>query len=170
MALILCAGAWAAARGRLLRVAAVVVPLVVVVLVMPESPLAARVSGLEEDLSTLERIVMIRDTFMQIAGSPIFGSAFIELNSGIYPHNVLLEAGLALGIPLAFVLATLLIMGAMRAWRTLQGSDDLLGLLFLQVLIAGMLSDALFAAAGLWSLLALLLGPAYTPLRRPASV
>lgn len=161
LALVVCGSAWAAARGALLRVLLVAIPLAVLVLVSPASPLAARVAGLGEDLSTLERVILLQDTILQIADAPLFGSAFVELNSGLYPHVVFLDAALAFGIPLAMVFAALVGLGAVRAWRTLRTANDLLGLLFLQMVVAGFLSDALFASAGLWSVLAVLLGPSF---------
>lgn len=161
LALVICVTAWAAARGFLLKILIVGIPLVVLILLSPVSPLADRLAGLGEDPSTLERVVLLRDTFRQVADSPLLGSAFVELNSGLYPHNMLLDAALAFGIPLALGFTWLVAIGAIRAWGTLRTPEDLLGLLFVQTLVGGLVSGALFGATGFWCLLALLLGPGY---------
>ena len=91
--------------------------------------------------------------------SPIFGSAFVELNSGYYPHNVLLEAGMSVGVPLALVFLFVLMVAAHRAWTALNSSAHLLvGLLFFQAAVGAMISDSLFGGTVLWVTTALLLG------------
>lgn len=162
LALVVVFTVWAAARGTLIRVGVAGLPLLAFTLLTPVNPLANRLASMSEDLSTLDRIVLLRDSLDQVLGSPIFGSAFIEFSSGMYPHNMLLDAALALGIPLALVFVGLAATGAIGAWRSLRTRDSLLGLLFVQALVAGMLSGALFAATGFWCLLALLLRPGCT--------
>jgi hypothetical protein len=163
-ALLVCLAAWSMRRGRLLRLVLLAAPLLAVLLVSSSSPLASRIVNAAEDLSTLDRVILLQDTVRQISSAPLTGSAFVELNSGTYPHNILLEASLAVGLPMAGLLAVLLAIGASRAVSILNSDNDLLGLLFLQALVAGMLSEAMFAASALWCSLALLLGA--VPVRR----
>jgi hypothetical protein len=142
---------------------ALALPAAVLLLLSGDNPLAARVAASSEDLSTLDRLVLIENSLRQIEASPWWGSAFVELESGYYPHNIVLEAGMALGLPLTLVLLGLLWHTCRLAWRALASFDeDLLGLLFLQGLIEVTLSGAIFGATLLWISMALLLRP-----RRP---
>ena len=113
--LILCAGLWALRRGRGWRMALVALPLLVWFTVATENPLAARLEQQSSgDTSTSDRVEMIADSLNQIEGSPLIGSAFIELNSGYYPHNVFVEAGLAFGVPVALVFAGMIFVVRIR--------------------------------------------------------
>ncbi len=159
LALIICLAIWAASKGAIWKLILFGLPTLMFVVFAPVSPLAARFAGLGEDVSTLDRLVILRDSINQAAESPLFGSAFVELNSGLYPHNLFLDAVLAFGIPLAIVFAVLVGIATVRSLRCLQTGTELLGLLFIQSLIGGMLSGAMFAATSFWCLLALLLGP-----------
>jgi O-antigen ligase len=161
LALIVCAAVWAASRGAFGRFLLLGLPVLGFVAFAPASPLAARLAGLGEDVSTLDRLLILRDSIEQGLDSPLYGSAFVELNSGLYPHNLFLDAILAFGFPLAIVFAVLVGIATIRALRCLRNGQELLGLLFFQSLIGGMLSGAIFAATGFWCLLALLLGPEF---------
>ena len=172
LALAICWVVWSlrrvSARWPLILLA---LPVASFVLIGSESALLERVAASAEDLSTLDRLVLIENSLAQIAESPIFGSAFVELESGVYPHNILLEAAMALGIPIALAFAGLLIFGVSRAWQALDSPDtELLGLLYLQSIVEGAVSGAMFGAALMWITLALLLRPsAYVVSRVPKS-
>ncbi len=84
------------------------------------------------------------------------GSAFVELNSEFYPHDLYVEAPMALGIPLGLVFIGMAVFGAFRAWKELKGDNYLLGLLYFQGMLAGTISGSLFAAALFWIVLAIL--------------
>ena len=161
LALIICLAIWAVSRGAVWKLMFMGLPMLLLLVYAPVSPLAERLAGLGEDMSTLDRLVILRDSINQAADSPLFGSAFVELNSGLYPHNLFLDALLAFGLPLAIVFAVLVGIGVIRSLRCLQNGRELLGLLFLQSLVGGMLSGAMFAATSFWCLLALLLGPMF---------
>jgi O-antigen ligase len=80
----------------------------------------------------------------------------VERNSGYYPHNVFLEAPMAMGIPMAIVFTTLIGFAVVKAWRALGSNADLLGLLFFQALLTATVAGALFGAIDLWIILVLL--------------
>jgi O-antigen ligase len=166
IALVLCMGLWAFRHGKTWKFAIIALPIVVWVMLSEDNPLAARLTGSGEDQSTAERLVILSDSFQQISDYPIIGSAFVEFNSGFYPHNVFVEAGLALGIPGALLFLVVMTLGAIRAWRSLKSEDHLLvGLLFFQGLFAASTSGAIFGAVMLWIPFALL-GPASSVKRR----
>jgi hypothetical protein len=107
--------------------------------------------------STQIRLTLIEDAIKQISTSPFIGSAFVELNSQQYPHNIFIEAALAVGIPFAIVFFIIITKGIIEAWKSLQANYFLLPLLYFQALIGSMVSGALFGAPMLWVTLALLL-------------
>jgi hypothetical protein len=57
-----------------------------------------RFTNLAEDASVLERLLVQRLSFDQAMSSPYFGSAYLELTTLAYPHNLLIEAFMALGM------------------------------------------------------------------------
>ena len=132
-------------------------PMLVWVSLSTANPLADRLADAGDDSSTVDRVVMISDSFEQIADSPLIGSAFVELNSGFYPHNIFVESGLAFGIPVALVFTGMIFVGVGRAWKTLKTNNyDLLGLLFFQGLLDATFSGSLYGMLQLWVLLAML--------------
>ena len=158
LALVLCMGIWGFRTRQLWKLLLLSIPVLVFVVASEGSPLAARLSGSADDESTLDRIVLLNDSFTQIEGSPIIGSAFVELKSGFYPHNVFVEAALAMGIPGALLFMALMTFGAWKAWRSLGTDEALLGLLFFAGLFAATISGALFGAITLWIPIAMLSG------------
>jgi hypothetical protein len=154
--LFVCLGLWALRRGHALRLGILGLPVLVWLALSTENPLADRLAGSGDDSSTLERVEMINDSFVQIEDSPIIGSAFVELNSGYYPHNVFVEAGLAFGVPIALVFLGMISIGIVRAWKTLKTDWDLLGLLFFQGLLDAALAGSLYGMTQLWLTLAIL--------------
>ncbi len=156
LALAICVGLWSIRRGYLLRYTILMAPFFILLLSSDTNVLAQRVERADVDLSTLDRVTLIGDTLNQISESPVIGSAFVERHSGFYPHNVFLEAPMAVGIPMGIVFASLIWVAALRAWRTLRGDADLLGLLFFQAVLSAAVSGALFGAIDLWTILVLL--------------
>jgi len=153
--LMFCLGLWGIRRGFAVRLGLLGLPVMALVLTS-SVPLADRFAGTEDDSSTLDRVVMIKDSVDQIAGSPLIGSAFVELNSGFYPHNVFLEAGLAFGVPVALVFTGMFLVGARRAWASLKTDCDLLGLLYFAALLESAIAGSIYGMTQLWVTLVLL--------------
>ena len=156
MALVLCVGIWAMRRGYFLWFLTLVIPFIVLALEFGDNALALRLAGSEEDQSTADHLALVANSISQIAGSPFFGSAFVELDSGFYPHNVFIEAPMAMGIPVGILFTGVLLVGAHRSWIILKGDNDLLGLLYFQGLLSASVSGAIFGATLLWVSLAML--------------
>ena len=156
LALVFCMGLWAIRNGQAWKFGILAVPLLVVALASEGNPLVERLSGSQEDESTIDRLIVLTDSLHQIEGSPFLGSAFVELNSGFYPHNVFIEAALAFGIPGALLFLALMMFGCFRSWQLLKGTNALLGLLYFEALFAASTSGAIFGATLLWVTLALL--------------
>jgi O-antigen ligase len=156
LALLLCVGLWALRRRQVWKLATLALPLLIWLIVSNDNPLATRLAGSEEDQSTADRLVIFNDSVAQIASAPLVGSAFVELNSGYYPHDVFIEAALAFGIPVALVFLGLMLVGTYKAWRTLNSDYDLLGLIFFQGLLAAAVSGSIYGSMLLWVTLAML--------------
>ncbi len=155
LTLVISVGLLATRRRNLFRFAMIAAPAAIWLIVSDASPLGARIAASSDDQSTLDRIVVLSDSIQQIADAPWIGSAFVELNSGFYPHNVFVEAAMALGLPIGVLFTGLVLFGAIRAWRDLRGNNYLLGLLYIQAILASAISGSLYGSTMLWVVLAL---------------
>lgn len=163
---------WAASRGPLLSLVAagallllvkrraswaiVVCLLALPLLLNSESELLTRFSGIDEDDSALERLVLQASAIEQFLASPFFGAAFVEPLLLSYPHNLFIEVAMALGM------SGLVLLG-MTLWRTARGMRFefrkrrlLLPLLFTQYFVAAQFSGSLYSSAPLWAVVGLL--------------
>jgi len=156
LALMVCGGLWAVRRGYALRFGFLAMPVLIWVLISNDNPLAARLEGSADDQSTVDRLMIFDDSLTQIKNSPLIGSAFVELNSGYYPHNIIVEAGLAFGVPVAIVFTGMIAIATYRAWKSLKGDYDLLGLIYFQGLFAAVISSSIYGAILMWLPLAIL--------------
>lgn len=156
--LLFCVGLVGVRRGHFLKVVllAAILTLLVWLTVSTESLLANRILASADDMSTIDRLVLIRDSFGQIEASPLIGSAFVELNSGYYPHNIFVEAALAFGLPIALLFTVLIAVAIRKAWNSLKTEYWLLALLFFQGLLDATLAGSLWGMTQLWVTLAML--------------
>ena len=149
---------WSLRRGAFIRLMLVAVPLAAVAILSGSNPLAERIAATDEDLSTLDRLFLIQDSLQQIVDYPWIGSAFVELKSGFYAHNILLEAAMSLGLPMTFVLVLVLLRGLAASWSLLSTEYDLIGLLFVQGISTSILAGSMFGATVMWVSLTMALG------------
>jgi len=156
LALLACIGLYAMRRGKMLRFAILVLPVSLWLVTSASSPLAERLAAAGEDESTTDRIVVLTDSIDQIASAPLIGSAFVELNSGFYPHDVFVEASMALGVPVGLLFAGLVLFGLVKALKELKGPNYLLPMLYIQGVLAAAISGSLFGSTLLWVTLAIL--------------
>jgi O-antigen ligase len=106
------------------------------------------------DASTNERVAVSQGAFLQFWSSPIIGSALYELETGIYPHNIIVESLMAGGV-IGFALLVFVIVKCSRTALHLlsipQGASWL-GLLYFQYLVGAMFSGSMFSEMHLWAL------------------
>jgi hypothetical protein len=150
LALLLGGALWGFRNGQTWKFAILALPVLVAAFALEGNPLVARLSASGDDESTVTRIVILSDSINQIAVAPLIGSAFVEYNSGYYPHNIFVETAMALGIPVALLFLALMLFGSWSAWKTLKGEYTLLGLLFFQGLFAASTTGSIFGAISLW--------------------
>lgn len=145
-------------KGRLPAWIALLVALASIVYATAlEMPVVARIGSIQDDYSTQNRFDMIQDTFEQIAGSPWFGSAYIELHSGFYPHNQFLEAAMAVGVPLGIVYLVLCGFGLYAILRTKVGDNLFLASCYIGALINSVFSGSLWGNITMWLSLTVIL-------------
>jgi len=132
----------------------------------PETALWERFAGVEEDESSLERLVLQGSALTAFLTSPLWGSAFVEPLLLTYPHNLFIEAAMALGVIGLVLLLVLLCRSAQPALQQLRLRRLLLPLLSLQYFIAAQLSGSIYGNSALWACVALLVGSAVAPRRR----
>lgn len=123
-------------------------------------PLWERVVNMRSDASTTIRLQLYADAYQQFLDNPVLGSAYVERNSGTYPHNLILESFMSLGIVGGVLFIILNIAGMNRSWKCAMQGRVLLPMLYVQAFTSSLFSGALYAHAPLWAMLAIILSPA----------
>lgn len=157
VALGVAAVAFAGATGRwrwLLVMALLLLPQ----LLSEDSEIWRRFSTIEDDDSSLERLLLQGNAIAQFLDRPILGSAFVELRMLTYPHNLFIETAMALGVVGLVVLCVVLYKGIATAIPRTRRGAGLVPLLFVQYFVGVQFSGAIWGNAGLWATTALLIG------------
>lgn len=117
-------------------------------------------SKIGTDQSSGERFDVIGIAFQEIGNNWTFGSSYTLPDGLGYPHNIFVEAFMAMGV-LGFTLfAALCIRTGIAAARNLGDKNGMLALIFFQFILAGQFSGALYAGwPGFWVTMAVLLAP-----------
>jgi hypothetical protein len=97
------------------------------------------------------RFQMYKGAIAQFLSSPLLGDCLVERTSLSYPHNVVLEAFMALGVFGGILLCLLLAQGTKQALRIVRGRRPYayVGALFIQTVIGNMFSGGL-TDPGFW--------------------
>lgn len=117
-----------------------------------------RLADLEEDESFQQRLALQTDAVAQFLSSPLFGSAFIELESLDYPHNLFIEAAMALGVIGLLATCALVWLAAVQFIRRMRAGEILVPLLLMQYFIAIQFSGSLWGSTSFWAIMAVALG------------
>ncbi len=125
--------------------------------IMLDSSLFNRIESVMLDASTSHRVELIASTLQQIVLAPMHGSSFIVDGMNIYPHNVILEAAMTVGIPITCLFLILFIPAFNRYKQAYSMHGLFLYLIFIQYFIGSLLSGAIYASAALFVCMALLL-------------
>jgi O-antigen ligase len=157
IALLALAAATGRARRQLTRVAATILGAVVLVpLLVPGSTIGRALSAIvggASGLSTNGRAGLWAKAISEFSTHPLLGigtGGFAGLKAGeLYPHNVLLEAAVELGI-LGGIVAAWFIVSSLRRmiafWRSSVGADKLEASLIISLFLAALI-NALFSGA-----------------------
>jgi O-antigen ligase len=143
-----------------------------VLLAQTENELARRfVALLEptlEDESTLERIALIRNAVQQFVENPLLGGQLVDTEYFSYPHNLFLEALMAMGVVGTLALLAILMRSFLRSMHLLKQGELFIPLVLLQYFIAAQFSGAIWGWSAMWVPLASIISCG--PLTRRASV
>ena len=136
------------------------------------SELLLRFTDLDEDDSSLERLLLQSNAINQFLASPWLGSAYCELEFLEYPHNLFIETAMALGVVGLMVMSVLVYLAGVQFVRRIRDGETLLPLLLLQYLVAIQFSGSLWGANAFWAMMAVTLAgklrPQASPMRRRA--
>lgn len=116
-------------------------------------------SGLRlEDAAAVGRLVSFDGAWRQFAAHPLLGSALEETQTGLYPHNLFLEALMTTGLMGASAL-TIALAGLAGAVIRLLRTPALgwIAALALQYGLAAQFSGSIYSATAFWPLLGLVL-------------
>ena len=115
--------------------------------------------GVANGESAIGRYTVMTDAWNQFLENPVWGSSLVERNSLIYPHNFVVESFMATGIFGGLAFCYVVLHSVWKALRLLQRDaiNGWMALLYLQALIGGMLSGALYYAPAFWALLGIVI-------------
>jgi hypothetical protein len=150
---------------RRLVYAAPLLPLLLFLLpfIPTDHPLVAnaleRFDDIFDENGRLSLIWTAIDIFIQ---NPFLGGSYIDpvLGPGYYPHNIIIETAMALGLVGLALLAVLLFRVMRNVLRSDMASRPFTVMLLIQQLVAAQMSGALWASDALFMLIALALVPA----------
>lgn len=112
-----------------------------------------RVTGIIDE-SNAERRRLAGTAMQQFAERPLTGDAMVDRQKRDYPHNVLLEGGMALGIVGLIVVAAIVGSALSAAVRILGSRREAawLALIAIQYVVAAFFSGSLFLSDSFWVL------------------
>jgi O-antigen ligase len=107
-------------------------------------------NGLLEDRSSLERMRIYQEAIDAFLRNPIIGTSFALPESGGWAHNIFIEAAMALGVVGLVLLVILCLRSFASSVSALRTGGTMSAFLFLQFVVAGQFSGALWGWPGLW--------------------
>lgn len=99
------------------------------------------------DASSLERFQSMRLSLKLAADHPILGYAYIEPVTGTYPHNLLVESAMALGLFGAALMLLMQILLLQAAWRLAKLGEWLIAFLATTVFANAWISGSLWGSS-----------------------
>ncbi len=112
--------------------------------------LVERFQNLAADRSANDRLAIQASSIEQALASPVLGHAYAETISYFYPHNLLIESALAMGMGGLALMLYLQIRLLLMAMELLRRGQLLLPLMLLSAIVNANLSAALWSAPEFW--------------------
>jgi O-antigen ligase len=108
------------------------------------------------------RDLLYKDAFADFLDSPIIGKHFVLTHgtgAGWYPHNVILEVFMALGVIGGVIFVYLLFFAFKNSFKLIKYNNKAawFSLLFMQIIVFAFFSGSLYTTSSLWIMLFLLL-------------
>lgn len=155
IALVVCAIAFVIFTGRW-RLTVLLTLFVLPVVFGNVNQLESRFTEIEYDESVEDRLTLQTSALSEFQAHPFIGSAFVEPLTLSYPHNLIIETAMALGVVGLAVLLFVIVSACLQALRRLSQGELLYPLLFGQYLIAAQLSGAIYGNSALWATMIML--------------
>jgi O-antigen ligase len=127
-----------------------------VLLLGSDSHYFSRFESMDIDPSSLLRLEIQRNSLDQFLEHPLFGSSYVDLVTGDYPHNLFLDVAMSMGLFGLLVLGFLLYGAASVARNQLRRGQHLLPLLFIQYFFAAQFSGTIWGMAPFFAVLSVL--------------
>lgn len=105
------------------------------------------------DASSLERFQSMQLTLGLAADHPIFGYGYIEPITNSYPHNLLVESAMALGVFGAALMLTMQVSLLLGAWRLAKSGEWLLPFLAMTTFADAWISGSIWTSGLFFSIL-----------------
>lgn len=115
-----------------------------------------RFEGTAGDMSTMGRVDRIISSVNLTIENPLFGFGYIENKYYSYPHNLLIESGLALGLGGFAVMLFLQIRYGLLILAGLRGNAQFVAMLGIIGISSAWLSSTLWGSISFWTPMALL--------------
>ena len=108
------------------------------------------------DSSTQTRVQLWTRAWSQFMENPLTGSAIVERVRVLYPHNLIIESFMAIGIFGGLLCMGIVVMSALSALRVLRAYPERawVALLFIQYLVGAMFSGSIWSSGIMWGLMA----------------
>ena len=113
--------------------------------------------GSGNDRSAEGRFIAWRSAISQFADNPMFGSSLEEPITGFYPHNIILEGYMSVGILGGLILTFICLAGLIFSYQCVKRENEIgwVGLLYVQYFVGSLLSGAIWASSNFWVMCAL---------------
>lgn len=99
-----------------------------------------------QDLSSMERVYALQMAIDEAIEHPLFGYAYIEPVTGFYPHNLLVESALALGIGGVALMLWMQVSLVWNAWQTARRGEWLMPFLAATMFANAWISGSLWGS------------------------
>lgn len=115
-----------------------------------ENILTSRIASTLQRDNTEVRVVMQAGAIQQFLDNPFFGSAIIEFEFQDYPHNIIIESAMALGIVGLLLIAYITFVSFRGIYKNLKMGALLFPMLSLQYIMAVQFSGHIAASNSMW--------------------
>lgn len=132
-----------------------------------QGELLQRLLAIGVDGSSMARLDIQSLALDQFLAHPITGSAYVELITGFYPHNIILDAAMSLGVVGLALMLYILTTAVVATARHMRSGEMMLPLLTVQYLLAVQFSGAIVNSAEFWAAFALILAQWRTRQKAP---
>jgi hypothetical protein len=109
-----------------------------------------RFGDIGQDQSALHRLVLQQSAIAEFVAHPILGSFYTEINTGEYPHNLIVDSAMSLGVVGLTLFVSLMATGVYFGGRSVRRGSIIAPLLFIQALIESQFSGGLGTTYEIW--------------------